>query len=148
MKTSYSTITMTAIIMICLGLAGCSGQNGDRPDLGLVEGTITFEGKALPGAAVTFHPASGRPAMGKTNDQGHYTLNYIRDTPGTKVGFNKVEIATVSEGADEMASEGDNADQSKPKANVEILPARYNTKTELEVEVKKGKNTFDFALTK
>lgn len=144
---STNTILITALLFFCTAMTGCS-NNGDQPDLGTVEGTVTFEGKPLPGASITFHPASGRPAMGKTDAEGHYKLTYIRNTPGTKIGFNKVEIATVAEGADDMAAEGDNADQSQSKSNVEILPARYNAKTELEVEVKKGQNTFDFALTK
>ena len=39
-------------------LAGC-GTSGDRPELGEVTGTITFNGKPLANAQVAFRPVSG-----------------------------------------------------------------------------------------
>ena len=66
-----------------------------------------------------------------TDEQGHYELVYLRDILGAKVGKNRVVIRTV----------GPEAPQK------EILPARYNSKTELQADVKPNENPpFDFDL--
>lgn len=145
--TSGNKIHLWAILFAaCITVTGCMGSDG--PDIGQVEGTITFEGKPLAGASVLFQPVSGRPAMGRTNEQGHYELMYIRDTKGCKTGLNTVVIETLVEGDNEQALEGGDADSKPKQIDKEMLPAKYNSKSELEVEVKPGKNVFDFDLTR
>jgi hypothetical protein len=128
--------------------AGC-GAPSDQPELGQVTGTVTLDGKPLSGIAVVFQPDSGRPARGMTDAEGKYELTYIRQTKGTKVGPNRVEIAPSEDGA---AEESENADEeSKPatkrsKSTKPTIPARYNVRSELKADVKAGKNTFDFQL--
>jgi hypothetical protein len=104
----------------------------------------------LAGVAVVFQPDSGRPARGRTNAEGKYELTYIRQTKGTKVGPNRVEIAPSEEGeaTEESASGGEEspAGSLKSQADKPVVPARYNVKSELKVDVKSGSNTFDFAL--
>lgn len=135
-----------ALLALCVSFAGCGGGAGDQPDLGLVKGTVTFEGSPLSGASVTFMPDNGRPASGTTDSAGNYELTYIRDTKGCKVGHSKVVITSVVEGANEMENEGDDA--TPAEAAKEKLPAKYNTDTELEADVKAGENTFNFDLKK
>jgi hypothetical protein len=130
-------------------MSGC-GPSGDQPELGTVTGTVTLDGKPLAGVAVVFQPDSGRPARGRTNAEGKYELTYIRQTKGTKVGPNRVEIAPSEEGeaTEESASGGEEspAGSLKSQADKPVVPARYNMKSELKVDVKSGSNTFDFAL--
>ena len=127
---------------------GC-GRPSDQPDLGEVTGTVTLDGKPLSGVAVVFQPESGRPARGMTDAEGKYELTYIRETKGTKVGPNRVEIAPSEDGE---AEESENTDEeSKPAAKASksgkpTIPARYNVRSELKADVKAGKNTFDFKL--
>lgn len=137
-------LSLTAAV--CLTFSGCS--SGDQPELGQVNGVVTFEGQPLVGAVVTFMPTAGRPASGVTNDNGIYELTYIRDTRGTKVGTNKVSISLGEGTEDEAELEGDGADQSKLKKGSVSVPAKYNTKTELVAQVESGDNTFDFHLEK
>lgn len=131
-------------------LPGC-GAPSDQPQLGQVTGTITLDGKPLSGIAVVFQPESGRPARGMTDAEGKYELTYIRETKGTKVGPNRVEIAP-SEDGEEEEDESENADgESKPvkkraKSGKPKIPARYNVRSELKADVQAGKNTFDFNL--
>ena len=140
-----------ALSVILLSLTGCGGSS-DQPDLGQVQGTITFDGKPLGGVVVVFQPDSGRPARGRTDADGKYELTYIRDTLGTKVGHNRVEVAP-SEEEDDPAE--DNVDPDSPegkrpgrfKSGKPRIPARYNIKSELEADVQPGENTFDFELT-
>lgn len=138
----------TIVIGIALlFLSGCGPS--DQPELGEVTGVITLDGKPLSGIAVVFQPANGRPARGTTDAEGKYELTYIRQTKGTKVGPNRVEIAPSEEGeADESeADDGESQPARKQSKSAKPkIPARYNARTELNADVKAGKNTFDFKL--
>ena len=109
-----------------LGCIGC-GQ-GDRPDLGTVEGVVTLDGKPLADAIVQFDPGTVRGSTGMTDTTGHYELTYIRDTKGAAIGKHTVRISTQTE--------------TKPET---LLP-RYNAKTELTATVQPGPNEIDFEL--
>jgi hypothetical protein len=129
---------------------GCGGPS-DQPELGQVTGTVTLDGKPLSGIAVVFQPDSGRPARGMTDAEGKYELTYIRQTKGTKVGLNRVEIAPSEDGEAEESENPDADDESKPvakpsKSRKPAIPARYNVQSELKADVKAGANTFDFKL--
>jgi len=143
-KECFTTLALAALI---LNLAGCGGKT-DQPDLGQVTGTVTLDGEPVSGIAVVFSPVDGRPARGTTNPEGKYDLIYIRQTRGTKIGRNRVEIAPSEEGDDESAdAEGDESTpKPKTKSGKPKIPARYNTKSELEADVKPGENVFDFKL--
>lgn len=147
LNTKRVLLTMFALVMLCLCQMGC-GPGGDQPELGTVTGTVTLDGEPLPGVAVVFQPDSGRPARGKTDANGKYELIYIRQTKGTKIGANRVEIAPSEEGEVEEEETGDeeNPDAAKPKSGKRVVPARYNVNSELKVDVKPGANTFDFPL--
>ncbi|TWT30017.1 transthyretin-like family protein [Blastopirellula retiformator] len=149
MKSKQAGRLAVALSVILLGLPGCGGPS-DQPDLGRVHGTITIDGTPLSGVVVVFQPESGRPAHGRTDANGQYELTYIRDTRGTKVGRNRVEIAP-SEEEDEPAqdeSDTEEVQRSRPtKSGKPRIPARYNIKSELEADVQPGDNTFDFELT-
>jgi hypothetical protein len=117
------------------------------PELGQVTGTITLNGKPVKNLAVVFQPDSGRPARATTNAEGRYDLFYIHDMRGTKLGHNRVEIAAREE-RDQIIADwtgGGNA-VLKLQAPGPSIPARYNTKSTLEADVKPGDNVFDFKL--
>lgn len=149
MKSIQAGHLAMALSVIFLCLSGCGGPS-DQPDLGQVQGTVTFDGKPLSGVVVVFQPDVGRPAHGRTDSEGKYDLTYIRTTRGTKIGHNRVEIAP-SEEDDDPAEELVDPDTVKPKRQRKSgkpkIPARYNRKSELEADVKPGENTFDFELT-
>ncbi|OAI53284.1 hypothetical protein AYO47_05120 [Planctomyces sp. SCGC AG-212-M04] len=134
-----------AMAVFALSLVGC-GSNSDQPELGQVTGTITLDGEPLNGIAVVFYPDSGRPARGKTNAEGKYDLTYIRETKGTKVGHNRVEVAPDEEGGEDEAESDEAAAKPKAKGGKPKIPAQYNTKSILEADVKPGENVFDFKL--
>lgn len=139
---------LLALSLFCMSQLGC-GSKGDQPELGTVNGTVTLDGQPLVGVAVVFQPDSGRPARGMTDANGKYELTYIRQTKGTKIGANRVEIAPSEEGEVEEAETGDEGNPdaaAKPKSGKRVVPARYNVNSELKVDVKPGANTFDFAL--
>jgi hypothetical protein len=141
---SKSLVT-AAMAAAALSLAGC-GTAGDQPDLGQVTGTITLDGNPVKGIAVVFFPDEGRPARGRTDAAGKYELTYIRDTKGTKVGHNRVEIAPDEEGGDDEGENDEAAPKPKGKGGKPKIPAQYNTKSILEADVKPGENVFDYKL--
>lgn len=148
MKTINNGLLAIALAAPILTLSGC-GAASDRPELGLVTGTVTMDGQPLCNIVVLFSPDNGRPARGKTNSQGKYELTYIGHTPGCKVGHNRVEIAPNEEGEqdseDSRDTESGGAAQ-RPKPGKLRIPARYNSKSELEADVQPGENEFDFKL--
>jgi hypothetical protein len=120
-------------------LAFCLGcENG--PEIASVEGTVTMDGKPLPNATILFIPENGRPAGGRTDDRGHYVLNFTESRDGAIPGKNTIQITTAAE-----ATEA--ADGTPIPAQREIIPTRYNSQSALEFTVEAGKkNVANFDL--
>ncbi|MEW4562720.1 carboxypeptidase-like regulatory domain-containing protein [Bremerella sp. JC770] len=120
------------IILSFFALVGC--QNGDTEG---VTGTVKLDGAPLANAEVVFTPeGGGRPASAKTDEQGNYQLRYTVDQPGAPAGTYIVEIRT---GTSKTGPDG--KDLQVP----ELVPTKYNNKTELTAEVTDGgNNRFDF----
>ncbi len=117
----FLVLTVTILVPAC--------RHG--PDLGLVQGTITLDGRPLAGATVIFEPKTGGHASRATTDNsGHYQLVYLRDIAGARIGTHIVKVFTASE--------------DDPK---ERIPARYNKKSTLTANVAPGTNESDFNLT-
>lgn len=115
-----------AVILACVG-CGPSG-----PPLATVEGTILVDGKPMQGLFVEFQPEGGSPSIGETDEKGFYRLRFSRERWGAEVCDHKVRI---------MADEDGGGRNGKDR-----LPAKYNAKTELQREVKAGRNVIDFDL--
>ncbi len=108
-------------------IAGCGG--GDRPPLGQVSGKVTIGGEPLVGAIVLFSPEKGRPCVGTTDQQGTYEIEYVQGVKGCVVGPAFVSFAAPTSGSVSHA-----------------IPGKYQAKSDLTVDVVKGKNNFDFEL--
>lgn len=122
-----SVSILCCAIPFLAGLSGCG--RSDLPQIGLVDGQVTMDQKPLAGLIVTFKPEKGRPAMGITDQDGHFDLEYTYGVKGTKVGTNTVGFSWP------IGTTG------QPE-----IPARYSGKSELLREVKSGRNTFAFEL--
>jgi hypothetical protein len=121
---------MIRILCGCL-LAFCLGC--DRgPEIASVEGTVTMDGKPLSNATVVFIPENGRPAGGRTDERGHYSLIFTRGRSGALLGKNSIRITTAAE-----ATEA--ADGTPIPAQRETIPAKYNSQSTLEFTVEGGK---------
>ncbi|MGA2797822.1 MAG: carboxypeptidase regulatory-like domain-containing protein [Thermoguttaceae bacterium] len=120
---------ITACLLGFILTSGCTQST--RPKLGAVHGKVALDGKPLKGAGVGFRPeGGGRESMGATDDEGNYTLNYIRDIQGAAVGWHIVRISTAN-----------------PRAGrPELVPKQYNTESALRKEVIAGDNVIDFDL--
>lgn len=129
---------VAVILMLCIAVYWLSSSvmsTRSLPDLGKVSGVVTLDGVAMRGAMVTFQPvASEEPgtrlssSVGRTDEEGRFTLTYVKDVPGAVVGEHKVFI------------------QAPLATGKETLPARYHARTELTAEVEPGSNEVDFKL--
>jgi hypothetical protein len=118
----------TLFLIAILIIAGCSKSG---PDLAPVSGRVTLDGQPIVSTDVTFEPDGRKsPSVGRTDKDGRYVLGYKRGVEGSIIGMNTVRISTVT----------------KITGGAQLVPARYNTATELRREVKPGTNTFDFEL--
>lgn len=127
---------LTTLLLVCLLTVGC----GKRGDLAKVTGVVTFNGQPFEGAIVQFEPLQGKGSVsaGLTDSKGRYKLMHTLDTKGCMLGEHQVTIRTAAAYYEE---EGE-APQK------ELIPFRYNSRSELRRTVQPGSNTFDFELTR
>ena len=129
-----------AVACAMMGLSFVVGCGPGGPEIARVEGTITMDGKPVPGAMVLFVPIGGRPSGAETDANGKYVLEFgSAGRKGAIPGKNRVEITTAR-----LAYERDGKNFPAVKENI---PAQYNRNTTLEFDVEKGKkNIADFEL--
>jgi len=140
-------------------LNGCGGAGGyEGKERAAVSGTVTLDGNPLPFGTISFVPVSGegRRANGTIND-GSYS---IPENLGPNLGEYKVAIigsekpaggGEEEDGGEEqddgaMDDEDQEPTQWTPGEDA-MVPARYNTETELTCTIKAGENKLDFPLT-
>jgi hypothetical protein len=108
---------------------GCG--RSDLPELGQVRGTVTLDGKPLPGVIVQFAPEKGgRTAVANVDPSGNYELIYVYGVNGTQTGSNRVSV-TWPDGVEGTAA----------------IPAKYGATSELKMDVKPGRNTFNIEMS-
>lgn len=104
---------------IAIGAAGCG-------NLVQVQGEVALDGQPLSAAQVMFMPKSGRPAVGKTDEQGRFRLTTNRPSDGIAPGDYTVTVTA-------------NKVEYKPKPGSEngfvekltwIAPEKYSLPTE------------------
>jgi hypothetical protein len=113
-------------------------KRGDLPPLGRVTGVVTLDGVPLAGAEVQFSPVpvdprkpdvkGGAASFAFTDAQGAYRLTYLENVEGAVVGKHTVQIRALGEDG------------------MERVPARYNSRSRVTVEVKEGRNEHNFAV--
>jgi hypothetical protein len=132
-------VLLVAVVSAVTSACGPAADPGYRP----VSGTISLDGEPLAEAIVSFLPdGEGSSGTGRTDDSGRYTLFYASQRPGAKVGLNRVMISKES-----SVSRADSEFAAPDEEEGELLPSRYNIKTELTATVEEGDNVFDFQLT-
>lgn len=116
----------------------CVGCGGPADGMSTVSGTVTLDGQPLADAVVEYSPLEPgmRPAYGKTDSSGHYTVMTTRSQEGAMPGEYEVRIRT-----------GDITSEDGVQVNIpEVVPKNYNDETELKQTVEAGSNTHDYAL--
>ncbi|MEN6496142.1 MAG: carboxypeptidase-like regulatory domain-containing protein [Thermoguttaceae bacterium] len=147
-----------------IGLAAvCALSHGCRkntvPETLPVKGTVKLDGKPVEGADVAFYPKSGgRPAMGRTDANGSYTLSTFGNQDGAVPGEHSVVISKVSvrrtaaptgggelEGMQFAPSISPEAEKARTEY---LIPEKYSmaSRSGLTAEVKPDCGPIDFDL--
>ena len=132
----YNHRSSLALFLAASGLmAGCSGSRDELPREP-VSGTVRMDGQPLAEGAIQFTPAgSGGPAISYTApiENGQFS---IPRADGLVPGSYKVSISAVPVKRDTRIE----ATIGKKKATPfkELIPAKYNSKTTLTEEIKRG----------
>ncbi len=142
------TLVLTAVM---LTVAGCSGSGDDLPREA-VSGVVTLDGHPLPDGVIQFNPDSQATA-GEAPTPGGSTIKGGKFSIGQEMGLVPgnyvVSINAAGKRAERakpaQAGAGGNKGTDVAK---ELIPAKYNSKTELKTEIKKGgsNNTLNFDL--
>jgi len=137
-----------ATAALALWACGCSGGASG----GKVTGTVYLDGKALPSAGVHFWPKDDLELgvySGKTDAEGRFEMSsragkWVK--PGRYIAL--ISLDVKKDGT--VPGPGDDWNMLKrPGALHNILPARYNNRSQpaFTVEVVEGTNDFPFELT-
>jgi hypothetical protein len=138
-KTSYWVVMAFAAGWLA-ACAGCGGSN-----LANVSGIVTFDGKPIEHGAIVFEPADhAGPVAGGTIENGAYRLE---GKGGVSPGKKLVRIVASRPTGRKIEAglpypPGTMVDELKP-----FVPAAYNEKSTLTVDIPAGKVTKDFELT-
>lgn len=122
------------MVFAVLVIAGCG-----KSDVGVVTGTITVDGSPAKQGSIAFFPVDqkSRTAGGEIVD-GKYTAE-------VPLGKFTVEIRVPKIVGEKKLYDTPNSPIQKIMA--ESLPAKFNDKTELTVDVAPGESQKDFVLT-
>lgn len=125
-----------AAVALLLILAGCN----EGPARAIVAGKVTYKGAPLAKGQIRFLIDNRPSSMGQI-ENGSYRIDYHGGVP---VGSGKVEIEGFEDTAKVVFTgpTGEKVHEAK-----QILPEKYNKKTELTVEIKNGDNEKNFDLT-
>jgi hypothetical protein len=125
--------------------AGCGGAAKTAP----VSGTVTYKGKAVPNAHVTFAPEDGRRAAeGVTDQGGRFALGTFTTNDGALIGKHRVNI--IARGPDRPPKPGESSSgmPGETMPGDPVIPQKYFAPdtSGLTFEVKPGSNRADFEL--
>ena len=132
-----------ALLFAGLALTGC-GRSGSE-HRAAVRGKVATDGKPVESGSISFVPVAkdGGPSAGGTIVDGNYVIE--RDD-GPYVGKQQVKIYAMRKTGRKVES----GDPAPPGTLVDemaqVLPAKYNEKTELDAEIQPGENEIDFNL--
>jgi hypothetical protein len=84
------------LLLIAFGIAVIGCGDG-RPDRLQVSGQVLIDGKPLSYGFVRFVPKGGRPAGGRLDEQGRFTLSSYGTNDGIIPGVHRVEVDASEE---------------------------------------------------
>lgn len=151
-------VSLFAVVGLWLiGTAGC-GPRTRLEGLAPVEGTVTFQGKAVEGATVVFVPATAgkRAAIGTTDVTGRFRLTTKDPGDGALPGPYAIAVSkTEASGglsaaeAEQWSRKRENAGKYPPAPTItEHLPEKYKAANTsgFQTTVTGGRNTVNLVL--
>jgi hypothetical protein len=131
---SINKVCFTLIVSFSL-FVGCS----KGPSKGLLSGKVTLNGVPIKNGTIRFMPIDGKTTTtGGKITSGEYSV---------QAPVNKFKVS--------INAADDNPQAKPPRSSIsddeplakELIPLKYNVRTELTVDIKEGANNQDFVLT-
>lgn len=132
-------LVVASIVVVLPMISGCG--NGHPKCVG-VRGIVTYQGKPVDGAGVTFMPKGARPAAGQTDAEGRFVLTTFTAGDGVAEGEH---IVCINKSIPHPKDIGD----SPYRRMISVLPACYSTPLQSPLRATvtaKGPNEFHFDL--
>jgi hypothetical protein len=127
-----SGILLAPLVFVCV--AGCSGLSSQ----GTVNGTVTLDGQPLTEGVVRFVPVDGKSQTATENiKDGKFSAT-------VPLGEMRVEFSAPKVGKPHKVY--DTPDSPVVEDVGELIPARFNVRSEFKITVKKGSQDETFAL--
>ena len=124
------------VAAMLLGCHGCA----KGPAIGEIKGMATLDGNPVEEGSIRFIPIDGRTSMGSGNiRQGRFEMRLPVKTYRVEISWPKLPAAGMP---DDKYTSGRKDDYVIP----ERIPKKYNTESELTLEVKAGLNEPRFDL--
>ena len=152
----------TLLLALCVALCGCGGRS-NRPELAAVSGQLTYRGKPVAGATVSFMGhGSPRPAIGVTDAEGRFQLTTFEPNDGAVLGTHVVTVYKPANQIEPMGIDPNLDPQAYARAMDEAaaramkaqaagsdLPAKYANASTSDVrkEVVQGHNVINIELS-
>jgi hypothetical protein len=128
--------------VLSIGAIGCS-------EYVPVTGTVLVDGEPAQGLEIDFSPAEAGQeggGMAYTDEQGDYVVHASRTQEGIVPGSYVVRIVTENEEYDPEEYDLEEGEAPPPPPQRIRIPARYNSQTDLNIEVSHSNKVFDFDL--
>lgn len=125
--------SLVACLLIAVFASGCGGSDGPPVAVFPVSGVVTFNGKPVVGADVTFtNSEKKRSAFGRTNDKGEYRLTTFSANDGAVEGRSVVSVLKAAPAVDVVA-EADIDSEAYVPPDVNAKPVKSNKKQEAQL---------------
>jgi hypothetical protein len=133
----------TGTLGLVLAIASGCGGVGDGIERQAISGRVTFDGKPLDHGEITLSPIQAGPSAGGTIAAGTFKIGR---SGGPSAGKYRVMIMSIQL-TGRQVRDADGPPSSKVAEKANVIPARYNFKSDVEIEVKReGPNEFTFDL--
>jgi len=133
-KSIWGGLSLAGIVFVSLS-TGCGQRAENGPPRAKVSGTVTFHDKSIPTGTIIFLPEPGMnlPVSSARITDGKYA---VEANGGVPIGKHRVEITGWAHAVEETLP----TDMTTPNKNPQLLPDKYNTKSELELVVESTKS--------
>jgi hypothetical protein len=137
-----AVVALLEVCLLVVAVPGCGGA-GDGIVRQAISGRVSLDGKPLDRGQLTLIPIQAGPTAGGNIADGVFTINR---SEGPSAGKYRVMIVAIRP-TGRRVRDADGPPGSTVEELANVIPECYNTKTELEVDVKsEGANTFTFDL--
>lgn len=137
---NYGQRTRERLVWVVLALlSGGCGEAGVEVERSVTFGEVRYKGQAVANGTIRFIAEDGPTTQTSIRD-GRYRV----EAPGVPIGPNRVEIESmVEDGPEVPLAPGKTVKQAR-----QVLPEKYNAKTELSVDIlaeSENEQNFDLA---